>query len=77
MGLFFRFAFSGFKRILGQYEVSIAVSYRRSKQINTIEAVTGIGISSAQERFRLALVFLNALPPSPLHERLEAILESD
>lgn len=40
MALFFRFAFSGFKRLLGQYEVSIAVSYKRSQQINPIEAVT-------------------------------------
>ncbi len=45
-------------------------------QLKAIEAVTGTGIFSAQERIRLALAFLATLPSSSLRERLESILKS-
>ncbi len=43
-------------------------------QIKAIEAVTGIGISSAQERIQKALQYLAMLSPTPEHIRLTQIL---
>lgn len=44
-------------------------------QLKAIEAVTGTGSATAQERIRQALAFLAALPVSPEREKLEAILK--
>lgn len=44
-------------------------------QLKAIEAVTGTGSATAQERIRRALAFLAALPVSPEREKLEAILK--
>ncbi len=45
-------------------------------QLKAIEAVTGTGISTAQDRIRLALAYLATLEASPEHEKLESILKS-
>lgn len=44
-------------------------------QLKAIEAVTGTGSATAQERIRRALAFLAALPASSEREKLEAILK--